>query len=257
MQLSRDVVHWRDLLRELVARDLKVRYQRSAIGLSWSLMKPLSQLTIFAIVFSEVLSLDIEHYTTFVFTGVLCWAWFSTALTSATVSVTGSRELVRRPGFPLPVLPVLAILSNGVHFVLALPLLVICSIIETGWPGPSLIALPAMIALQFVLMLAFAQLMAAVQVYFRDFEHLITIAMMLGFYMTPVFYRPISIEHDYWFLTTYNPMAWILDGFRSILWKHEWPDGMIFLKVLALALPILVLGNVFFTRVSARFVDEL
>lgn len=257
MRHSRNFLHWRDLLLELVARDLKVRYQRSAIGLGWSLMKPLSQLLIFAVVFSSVLPLQIHNYTTFVFTGVLCWTWFSSSLTAAAVSVTGNRELVRRPGFPVHLLPVLTIISQGVHFMLALPLLFICSMIETGWPGPSLLALPALVALQFVLTLAIANLIAAVHVYFRDIEHMIGVVMMLGFYVTPVFYRPISVSHEFWFLTALNPMAWLLEGYRAVFLAHEWPDIWVFVKVLALSAPLLVFGNWFFNRVSTRFVDEL
>jgi lipopolysaccharide transport system permease protein len=257
MQRSRDLAHWRDLLIELVSRDLKIRYQRSALGLGWSLMKPLSQLLVFAVVFSSVVPLQIEDYTTFVFTGVLTWAWFSSSLIMAVISVTGSRELVRRPGFPVHLLPVLTILSQAVHFLLALPLLIVCSMIETGMPGPSMLALPVLVALQFVLTLAFANLLAAIHVYFRDVEHMVGIAMMLGFYITPVFYRPIEITHDFWFLTAFNPFAWLLDGYRAIILDHTWPDGWIFLKVLAVSLPVLIFGTWFFDRVSSQFVDEL
>lgn len=251
------LAHWRDLLIELVARDLKVRYQRSALGLGWSLLKPLSQLAIFAIVFTSVLPLDIPNYTTFVFTGVLVWAWFGSSLTSAIVSITGNRELVRRPGFPTRLLPALAILSNGVHFLLALPLLLISSIIQTGGPGLSIVALPAVILAQFVLMLAFSMLLAALHVFFRDLEHLATIAIMLGFYITPVFYRPLQADHDYAFLSDYNPMAWILSAYRSILVHGLFPETVFFLKILAVSLPVLAVGTWFFNRVSAKFVDEI
>lgn len=256
-QRSHDLAHWRDLLFELVSRDLKIRYQRSAIGLGWSLMKPLSQLLIFATIFTSVLPLNIPNYTTFVFAGVLSWAWFGASLTSAAVSVTGNREMVRRPGFPVHLLPVLTILSNGVHFLLALPLLVASSWIETGAPGLSMLALPAVILAQFLLTLAFANLIAAIHVYFRDVEHLVGIAIMLGFYLTPVFYRPLDSSHHFAFLTTWNPMAWVLEGYRAIFLHHAWPDPWIFVKLLALSIPLLVFGAWFFSRVSARFVDEL
>lgn len=252
-----DVAHWRDLLVELVSRDLKIRYQRSALGLGWSLLKPLSQLAIFAVVFTSVLPLDIPNYTTFVFTGVLVWAWFGSSLTSAIVSITGNREMVRRPGFPTRVLPALAILSNGVHFLLALPLLLICSLIETGGPGLGIIALPLVIATQFLLMLAFSMLLAALHVFFRDLEHLATIAIMLGFYITPVFYRPLKAGHDFAFLTDFNPMAWILSAYRAILVEGVFPDPMIFVKVAAVSIPVLLAGTWFFNHVSAKFVDEI
>ncbi|MFC3441141.1 ABC transporter permease [Sphingobium rhizovicinum] len=254
---SYNFLHWRDLLIELVSRDLKIRYQRSAIGLGWSLMKPLSQLLIFATVFTSVIPLEIPNYTTFVFAGVLSWAWFSSSLTSSALSVTGNREMVRRPGFPVHLLPMLTIISNGVHFMLALPLLLICSWIQVGPPGISMLALPAVILVQFLLTLAFATLIAAIHVYFRDIEHLVGIAVMLGFYITPVFYRPLQADHDFAFLTLWNPMAWVLEGYRAIFLDHVWPDPLNYLRILALAVPVLLFAAWFFNRVSARFVDEL
>ncbi|EGD60004.1 ABC-2 type transporter [Novosphingobium nitrogenifigens DSM 19370] len=257
MKLSRNMLHWRDLLFELVSRDLKVRYQRSAIGLGWSLMKPLAQLAIFATVFSSILPLDIKNYTTFVFTGVLVWAWFSSSLTSAAVSIVGSREMVRRPGFPVRLLPALTILSQGVHFILALPLLFVSSWIQIGPPPISALALPALILAQFVFTLAICNILASLHVFFRDIEHLVGITMMLGFYVTPVFYRPIDANQDYWFLTAFNPMAWILEGYRAIFVDHTWPPLWIYGYVTMVSVPLLLFGHWYFDRVSNRFVDEL
>lgn len=257
LKLSRTVLYRRDLLIELISRDLKVRYQRSAIGLGWSLMKPLAQLAIFATVFSSILPLNIANYTTFVFTGVLVWAWFSSSLTSASVAIAGSRELVRRPGFPIRLLPGLSILSQGVHFLLALPLLVICSWIQLGPPSATILALPLLILLQFLFTLAVANLLATAHVFFRDIEHLIGITMMLGFYVTPVFYRPLDANQDFWYLTAFNPMAWLLEGYRAVFMAQGWPDPWIYGKLLLVSVPLLLLGNWYFERVSNRFVDEL
>ena len=254
---SRTALHWRDLLVELVGRDLKIRYQRSAIGLGWSLMKPLSQLIVFATVFSSVLPLNIENYTTFVFAGVLAWSWFSSSLTSATVAVTSNREMVRRPGFPVFLLPVLTIVSQGVHFLLALPLLLICAFIQTGFSGAALLALPVIIAVQFLFTLGLCFIAAAVHVYFRDIEHMIGVAVMLGFYVTPVFYRPLQSDHNFAFLTTANPFAWLLDCYRTVLLDHAFPDAILIVKLLLVSVPLIAFGAWLFRRVSYRFVDEV
>lgn len=254
---SRATRLWWDLLVELVSRDLKIRYQRSAIGLGWSLMKPLCQLIVFATIFSSVLPLNIENYTTFVFTGVLAWSWFSSSLTSATVAVSSNRELVRRPGFPVFLLPVLTIVSQGVHFLLALPLLIVCSWIQTGFTGPALAALPVLICVQFLLTVGICFLVAAAHVYFRDIEHLVGVAVMLGFYVTPVFYRPLQQDHSFAFLTTLNPFAWMLECYRSVFLFHAFPDALTILKLLAFSLPLIALGAWLFRRVSYRFVDEI
>lgn len=250
-------LYWRDLLRELVARDLKMRYQRSVLGLGWSLLKPLSQLLVFSFVFNKVLPLNIPHYTTFVFTGVLAWSWLSSALMSGALSITGNPELVRRPGFPSYLLPVLAVVSNGTHFLLALPILLVFAVIDAGMPGLSMLALPAVMAVQFLLTLALSYVLAVCHVYFRDTQHFVGIAVMLGFYVTPVFYSPIKSHEPYGFLTQLNPMAAILTSYRDILIDHRWPDASALLLLCLLLVPVLALALILFNRVSTRFAEEL
>lgn len=257
MQAAQRYQHWRDLLIELVSRDLKVRYQRSLIGIGWSLMKPLSQLAVFSLVFGLLLPLNITHYTTFVFAGVLIWSWFAAAVGAGTVSISSSKELVRRPGFPVALLPLLSVVSQGVHFVLAVPLLVICATIDAGFPGAPLLAMPVMILLQLLLTLGVAYLLAASHVYFRDTEHLVSIVLAMAFYITPVFYRPINRAHDFAFLNHGNPMAWVLEGYRAILVYGQWPSPFTMGKILAFGSVMLAAGLYCFARVSARFDEEL
>lgn len=257
MQASLRHRHWADLLTELVSRDLKVRYQRSYIGIGWSLMKPLTQLVVFSIVFRAVLPLNIEHYTTFVFAGVLIWSWFSGGLTAGATSITDSKELARRPGFPVGLLPLLSVVSQGVHFMLALPLLLICATVDAGFPGASILALPIMIALQLLFMTGIAYLISASQVYFRDTEHLVVLGLSVAFYLTPVFYRPVQKQHSFSFLNSYNPVAWLLEGYRAILVHGEWPQGETIASVLAVSLALVAVGVAVFHRASKRFDEEL
>ena len=115
------ILRWlyvRDLLQTLVARNMKLRYKRSVMGFAWSLLNPLAQLLVFSFVFTTVLPLNIPNYTVFLFTGLLPWTWFSGGLIEATEAIVGNRELIRRPGFPTAVLPVITILSHLVHFLL-------------------------------------------------------------------------------------------------------------------------------------------
>lgn len=250
--------HGYDLLVQLVLRDLKVRYQRSLIGIGWSLLKPLSQLIVFSIVFTKVLPLNIPNYTTFVFTGVLVWGWFSGSMTSAVGSITGNKSLALRPSFPAVLLPTLTVASQGIHFVLALPLLLACAWIDTGSLSPlALLSLPLVIALQALLTLGFAYLLSALQVRFRDAEHLTGIAMMLGFYVTPVFYRPIPKGADFDLLTTANPLAWLLRCYREILVNHSLPSPMMLGELLAVGLLVFGVGLLAFRRAGRRFDEAL
>jgi len=101
-----------DLLRALVVRDMKLRYKRSILGVAWSLLNPLIQMLVFVLLFRRVLQLDIPNYPSFVFTGVLAWSWFQSALSLAAGAITGNRELIRRPGFPAAILPVVTMTAK-------------------------------------------------------------------------------------------------------------------------------------------------
>src|SRR5690349_14967033 len=122
---SRRLVYLWDLLSVLVGRDMKLRYKRSLLGLAWSLVNPLAQFLILNFVFHSILPLDIPNYTPFLFTGILAWNWFNTALMSATDAIVDNGDLIRRPGFPPAVLPLIAVTSNLIHFLLALPILIV------------------------------------------------------------------------------------------------------------------------------------
>ncbi|PDT32145.1 ABC transporter [Rhizobium sp. L9] len=250
-------LQWNDLLLALLARDLKMRYQRSAIGLGWSLMRPLSQLLIFSLIFRHVLPLNIPYYTTFVFSGVLAWGWLSTAVPAAATSITGSSELVRRPGFPIGILPVVAVITQAVHLLLALPLLFIISFIETGGLALSIAALPLVFLAQALFTMGLSYLVAIAHVHFRDTQHLVGVFLMLGFYLTPVFYSPLKASEPMALIHTWNPMAWILEGYRAIFVEHAWPPVAIYWKTALISLPMLLIGIWLVERGSARLVDEL
>ena len=142
-------IYLRDLLYELVGRDMKLRYKRSMLGIVWSLLNPLAQLLVFMFVFRLVLPLDIPNYPLFVFTGLLVWTWFQSALLQATDSIVANPDLIRRPGFPMPVLPIVTITTHLIHFLLALPILLIF-ILWRGIPMTNaLYFFPLLIILQF------------------------------------------------------------------------------------------------------------
>jgi homopolymeric O-antigen transport system permease protein len=245
-----------DLLRELIVRDLKIRYKRSYLGIAWSLLNPMSQIFIFSFLFRRVLPLSIPHYTAFVFAGVLAWSWFSAALISAPGAIVGNPELVRRPGFPIAMLPLLTVASNGIHYLLALPVLLFFLIQDGCIPGITLVAMPLVIILQFWMTLGLVYLIAAAHVRYRDTQHLVLIAVMLGFYLTPVFYDARNVPAEFRWIYDWNPMAALFGAYRNILIENRWPDGgLVFVFVVATVL--FMIGRYVFDRASVEFAEEI
>jgi len=246
-----------DLLRELVVRDMKLRYKRSVLGIVWSLLNPLLQMVVFIFLSRRVLSLEIPNYPSFVFTGLLTWNWFQTGLTLATGAITGNRELIRRPGFPVAILPVVTVTTNLIHFLLALPIPLLFLVLGGGRLSITILMLPLVILLQFALILGLGYLVATLQVTFRDTQHLLGVFFMLLFYLTPVFYDVSIVPRRYQTLYQLNPILHLISAYRAILIQGNLPDLRTLLALGVLGGMLLWLGHTIFTWASYRFVEEL
>jgi len=247
----------RDLLQTLVARNMKLRYKRSVMGFAWSLLNPLAQLLVFSFVFTTVLPLNIPNYTVFLFTGLLPWTWFSGGLIEATEAIVGNRELIRRPGFPIAVLPVITLVSHLVHFILALPVLLLFILAAKTTLTWTVLALPLIITVQFVFMLSLAYLLSTIHVTFRDTQYLLNILLLLGFYLTPVFYDSTAVPPRFHLIYSLNPMYHLINAYRAILLHGVWPDFVSLSLVAGASLALLLIGYRYFLGTSSQFVEEL
>jgi homopolymeric O-antigen transport system permease protein len=191
------------------------------------------------------------------FSGLLPWTWFSTALYEATEAIVGNRELIRRPGFPTAVLPVVTVMSHLVHFVLALPVLLLFLSLAKIPLTRAILALPLVIILQFVFILSLAYLLATVHVTFRDTQYLLNILILLGFYLTPVLYDSTAVPQKFYLIYLLNPMYHFINAYRAILLHGVWPDFVSLGLVGAASSVLLLLGYRYFIHTSYQFVEEL
>ncbi|MEA5593352.1 ABC transporter permease [Rivularia sp. UHCC 0363] len=262
MSLIQNRFRWRllylyDLLRELVNRDIKLLYKRSVLGIAWTLINPLLQLAVFAFVFQLVLPVNVPHYSSFVFTGLLVWNWFQSSIFQATGVIINSRPLIRQPGFPTPILPVVTVTTGLIHFILALPVLIIFILIDGIQLTPLILFLPILQALQFALTVTISYLLAALNVTFRDTQHTIGVLIQLFFYLTPIFYDITAVPESYRSLYLINPMANIVTAYRDILINGTQPNWLALLLLAVSISVILPVGYFYFKRQSARFVEEI
>lgn len=254
---SHEWVHARDLLLELIARDVKLRYRGSLLGVLWTLINPLAELLVLLFVFGTVLRFEVANFPAYLFTGLIVYGWFQTSVTFATLAIVGNRELVRRPGVPPLILPVVTVSSNLVHFVLSLPILLALLILSHVQLTRAALALPFLIALEFVLILGFAYPVAILHVWFRDTQHVLRVALQLLFYLTPVFYEASIVPgHLQWFYRI-NPLAHLIDAYRAVLLRGSWPSRGSLLYLTLFSFSLFVAGIGWFRHVSHRFADEL
>ena len=247
-----------DLLRVLISREMKLRYRRSVLGIAWSLLNPLAQLLVFSLVFRYILPLKIPNYTSFLFTGLLAWNWFQGALYAGTGAIVDNRELVRRPGFPLGVLPVVITSTHWIHFLLALPILVGFLLFSGVHLSASLsLLLPAVFAVQFLFILGLIYFLAAVHVTVRDTQYLLGIALMLGFYFSPVLYDLNSVPPRFRAIYQLNPLAILIGAYRDIFLHASLPDSFALLVLALISVAIILLGHRMYIRGSSRYVEQL
>ena len=251
------LVHLRDLLHVLVARDMKLRYKRSVLGVAWSLLNPLAQLGVFYFVFGVVLPLNIPNYAMYLLTGVLAWSWFQSSLLAATNSLVDSRDLIQLPNFPPAVLPIVTVSSHLVHFLLAFPIFLGLILSGGGRLSAALGVLPVVIAVQFVLTLGFAYVVASIHVTLRDTQYLLGIFLQLLFFLTPVFYEAAAIPPQFQWLYRLNPMVAMIEAYRSILIHGEVPDLAAMGRLGLGSILVLVVGYRIFVRTRNRFVEEI
>ena len=266
-----------ELLTELVRKDLKVKYKNSTLGFIWSLANPLLYLAVFTLVFTQLLDNGIQAFPVLFMSGFLVWNFFNLATLSGTGSVVGNANLVRKVRFPRVVLPLSSVGFAGVHFVLQLGvLLALMAVFYRDAFGPQLVLLVPALAVVTVFATAMALLASALNVRFRDVEHLLEVILLAWFWLTPIVY-PVTFVRDQlagnpWLFRLYmaNPMAGVVTAMQRAIYVHPVAGGrdilpsggygfyLTWLGVAgAIALVLLALGLWTFRRLQADFAEEL
>lgn len=251
-----DVVRLRDLTLHLAKRELDATHRMTVLGWAWPLVRQLAQLAVLVFIFSKVLDLGIDNYPVFVFTGLIAWTWFAGGITSASSSLLAQRHLLFQARFPAVVLPVVALAVPLLDVLLALPLLLVLVAATEGLPW-TVVLVPMLLAVQFVFMAGLAWIASAMSVFFRDVPNLVGLALMLLFYLTPIFYGLRNLPGRFRELLQINPLTTIVETYRALLLGDPLPGTGHLVAVCVLSVVVAVVGFAVFQRVQGRFVDQL
>jgi len=220
----RRIVSYRELLVGMTRKELKVKYKNSILGFAWSLLNPLLYLVVFYIAFVKILGSGVPAFPIFLLSGLLVWNLFSSGLSSACGSVVANAGLVKKVAFPREILPLAAVGSMLVHFFLqTLVLFVTLAVIrwDVAWSYVAFLPL-ALIAL-LILTGALGILLAAANVYLRDTQHFLELALLAWFWVTPIVYGFMTIgRRSGWFAKVYmlNPVTPIVLFFQRALYAR-------------------------------------
>ena len=254
-----ELYQYRELVKNLVVRDLKLRYRSSVLGFLWCLVNPLLMMGVFTLVFTVLLTNNnIEHFPVFILIGILAWNLHSTALVGAINSVVGGAQLIQKVYFPREVLPIATVLSNTVNFLLSLIALFALVLIFQVQLTATLIYLPLVILVQVIFTVGIALFLSALNVFYRDTASIMETMMLAWFFLTPIFYRIEDVFPAYSRLMyILNPLASIIAAYRDILYYGTMSNLDFFSRTAVTALVVLVLGYLFFIRSSRSFSEAL
>ena len=268
----RELWEFRELLYNLIVRDLKVRYKNSVLGILWSLLNPLLMMLVFTFVFKVLAgSSGLKAYSAFILSGILAWNLFSASVMGATNSIVGNAHLIKKVYFPREVLPISMVLSNLVNYVLALPVYFVLSMAMGIAPTIWVLLLPAVIIVQLFFTLGVAFILATANVFYRDTRIVMEVVILAWFFLTPVFYPISEVGREGWriggvFLNSFtiqrwmnilNPMASIIASYRDVLYWGNMPGLDFFMRTAATAALFLFFGYLVFLRYCPRFGEEI
>ena len=271
----KEVYASRYLLRNLVARDLKVRYKNSVLGIVWSLLNPLLMMLVYTLLFTKLRpsSGDIPYYPVFILVALVPWQFLSGSLTSGVECITGNAPLIKKVYFPRVILPMSVILSNFVNFLFAFALLVVILFLaRIGLTIHALWVIPLLVA-QLIFMLGLVLILSSLNTFYRDVSMILNVVLLAWFFLTPVFYpfEELGTYAEIWgigfsparVMRWMNPMASIVDGYRTVLWgnvPNAGPapmDVLAMLRIFATALLVLLVGYAFFLKTEHLFGEKL
>ncbi len=255
---ARELVSYRSLLRNLVTKDLKVRYKNSVLGFLWSLLNPLLMLIVYTIVFKALLRTAVANFEVFLFMGLLPWNWCVRSITACATSLLDNSSIISKVYFPRILLPVSVVAAEGVNFLLSLPALFLLMFLFDEPVTPWVAYLPVLIVIQGILLVGLGLIVAALNVLFRDTAVILEVLLTAWFFLTPIFYDFTQIlpEAEAW-MYRLNPMASIIRQYRTILYNQGRPGLLFDIRAGATALLVLVAGYAFFMAVNRRLGEHL
>lgn len=251
----------RELIQNLVKRDLTVRHRGSALGMLWSLTTPLLQVALYTFIFTVILPVSPVRegvqvpFAVYFFAGLVLWNLFASSIGAATSSIVGAGYLLRKVYFPRAILPLVSVLSSAVTFLFELCVLLVAIAVFVRRLHPAALFLPLIVLVVMLVAYGLALLTASLTVFFRDIEHFMGILLQLGFWGTPIIYSMQFVAHKPLFvhLLQLNPMTGPVVSLRLVLIDGVTPDWKLLGYSAAFGVVALVAGLAVFQRLQGKF----
>jgi lipopolysaccharide transport system permease protein len=253
------LIDYRELLLNLAARDLKIRYKQSVLGVAWAVLQPFALMVVFSVIFSLVVKVKTPGipYPVFSYVALVPWTYFANALTFGVASLVGNANLVGKIYFPREVLPLASLVACFVDFLVAASIFAGMLLYFHIGLTLQILWLPVLIALQIAFMFGIMLFLSAANVFYRDVRLLLPFLLQLWMYVTPVIYPLSEVPARLRFLLWLNPMTGVIDGYRLVIVQGQPPDFRLLALTGVISLAVLLLGYRFFKGVEMQLADVI
>ena len=257
MNIFQKIYNYRELLKTNVKKEIRGRYKNSILGILWSFLNPLLQLAVYSVIFGALLAGGDKTYHIYICVALIPWTYFTTAITQSAFTVIGNADIIKKVYFPREILPISVVTSETVTFLISSILILLFTLGYGLGLTINIVFYPLILLVQYVLLIGISLIVSSVTVYFRDLQHFIGVLLQLFFYATPIVYAVDVIPANFRWILKFNPMTYIIEGYRDIFWGQTAPDISTLLIVLAIGIVLCIVGYLIFNKLQKRFAEEL
>jgi len=251
-----ELTDFRFVLANLIATQLKVRYQRSTLGFLWTLINPLLMLTVMATVFSQIMRWEITEFALYLFSGLVPWQLLAASIESGSRALVSNEALIRKVRINKLVFPLASVSVAAVNMCFAMAAFAIIFVVIGADVHIQLIILPVAVAILWLTAFGLTLVTMTLYTFFRDVDHFLSILIMAAFYATPIIY-PAELLTDHPWLAKGNPMAHIIGLFQNAIYYGRWPSQTNWIVACGAAAGSVAIGYVVYKCNEARYIYRL
>lgn len=253
-----EVIRYRELLYIFAWRDIKVRYKQTLLGIAWAVLQPIITMIVFTVFFGNLAKIPSGDmpYSLFVLCGLVFWTFFSNALSHASNSMIDNENIVKKIYFPKVILPISAIVTSGIDFVINFVVLIIFALYLGFIPSPLIIiVVPITLILASLTIAGMGLFLASFNVKYRDVRYILPFFIQILMFLTPVIYSLSIVSPRNRFFMALNPMTTVIESVRSVFSRSQMIDSTLILISVVSAIFIFIFGLWYFRRTERFFAD--
>lgn len=257
MKAIKEILSYKELLKNNVKKDIRGKYKGSFLGVLWSFVNPLLMVLVYALVFPYIMRIKQDNYLIYLISAIIPWNYFTTTVTQGTVTVLNNANVIKKVYFPREILPISTATSALVNFLISC--IIILLFVIFGGVGISwvLIFLPFIALIQYIISLSIIFILSGVEIYVKDIEYIVNFVIMMLFYLTPILYSIDMIPAKLQWIIKLNPMSHLINAYRDIFLYHNIPNMKNLSILLAIGLVLLVITYKLFKKMEKGFAEEV